>query len=107
MCVALLALTAGGAARAQQVQGSLLIAVEDGTGGRIAGAGVGLAQARSASTRSGKTDERGEVRFALLPPATYMVTVEAKWFARKEISTAVAVDGAPTLLIRLAPKSVN
>jgi hypothetical protein len=106
LSVALLALAAGGAACPQQVQGSLLVTVEDSTGGRIAGAGVELA-AGSAFTRSGKTNERGEARFAQLPPGTYVVTVGAGGFARKEVSAAVAVNGAPTLLIRLAPKSVS
>jgi hypothetical protein len=105
--VALLALAASGAARAQQVQGSLLVTVEDGTGGRIPGAGVALAQAKSPFTRSGKTDERGEARFALLPPGMYVVTVEVGGFARKTVSAAVAVNGAPTLSIRLTPSGVT
>jgi hypothetical protein len=100
ICVALLAL-ASGAARAQEVQGSLLVAVEDGTGGRVAGAEITLALAKSAFARSGKADERGEARFALLPPGTYHVAVEAGGFARKTTVIAVAVSGQPTLLIRL------
>jgi len=107
ICVALLALGASSAARGQEVQGSLLIAVEDSSGGRVAGAQVALAQEKSAFARAGTADSHGEVRFALLPPGSYEVTVEARGFARKASIVAVAAGGAPTVLMRLVPTSVK
>lgn len=93
--------------RAQNPQGALLVAVEDVSGGRIAGAAITLALEKSALTRSSSTDDRGEALFVSLRPGTYAVVVDARGFAEKTARIAVAVSGQPTLVVVLQPQVVK
>ncbi len=105
-CFALLALLPF-AALAQNPRGSLLVTVQDSSGGRIAGANVSLKQERFAITRAAKADAQGEARFESLQPGPYTVTVEASGFAGKTAAVVVTVSSQPTLVVTLKPKSVQ
>ena len=90
-------------AHAQSPQATLLVAVQDVTGGRIAGATITLALERSALTRSFTTDDRGEALFASLSPGSYAIAVSARGFADSRSRLAVAVGSQPTLVVTLRP----
>jgi hypothetical protein len=92
---------------AQNPRGSLLVTVQDSSGGRIAGANISLTQEKFAITRTGKADAQGEARFESLQPGTYTVTVDANGFAGKTTAVVVAVGSQPTLLMALKPQSVQ
>jgi Carboxypeptidase regulatory-like domain/TonB dependent receptor len=91
----------------QDFRGSLLVIAEDSGGGRIAGAVVTLAQEKSAGTRATKANIRGEARFDALQPGTYSVKIVAVGFAEKTTSVGVPVSSAPTLVVTLAPQTVQ
>src|SRR5712692_8419271 len=92
---------------AQNPRGSLLVTVQDSSGGRIAGANVSLKQEKFAITRTAKADAQGEARFESLQPGPYTVTVDASGFAGKTAAVVVAVSSQPTLAVTLKPKSVQ
>jgi hypothetical protein len=102
-----LLLSWAGMSRAQDFHGSLLVIAEDSSGGRIAGAVVTLAQEELAWTRTIKTDIRGQGRVDALLPGTYSVTVEANGFAEKTTRVVVAVSSAPTMVVMLAPQTIQ
>jgi hypothetical protein len=102
-----LLLSWAGVALGQDFRGSLLVIAEDSSGGRIAGAVVSLALEKSAGTRTTRTGARGEARIDALPPGTYSVKIEAAGFAEKTTRVAVAVSSAPTLIVTLAPQTVQ
>jgi hypothetical protein len=95
------------AALGQSVQGTLLVAVEDAAGGRIAGAGVTVTLEKLAVSRSANTDERGEVRFESLPPGTYSIAVRASGFGEKTSRVAVAVSSRATFAVILGPEALK
>ncbi len=92
---------------AQNPRGSLLVAVEDATGGRIAGAGVTVALEKSAVTRSGNTDTHGEARFDSLPPGVYKITVRATGFDAKITRVTVSVSSQATFAVILGPQTLK
>src|SRR5260370_11801927 len=92
---------------AQNPQGSLLVAVEDATGGRIAGAGVTVALEKSAVTRSGNSDTHGEARFDSLPPGTYMIAVRATGFVEKTTPVTVSASSHATFAVILGPQTLK
>src|SRR5258706_15995374 len=75
----------------QSVQGTLLVAVEDSAGGRIAGAGVTVNLGKAALSRAANTNDRGEGGFGSLPPGTYSISVRASGFEGK--TSRVGVSG--------------
>jgi len=91
----------------QSVQGTLLIAVEDSAGGRIAGAGVIVTLTKAALSRSATTNERGEVRFEALPPGTYSIAVRASGFEEKTSRVAVSVSSQATFAVILGPQTLK
>jgi len=95
------------AVRAQDLRGSLLVTAEDTTGGRIAGATVTLTQEKSEGTRTARADTRGEARFDALQPGSYRVTIEANGFEEKTARVVVTVSSQPTLILALAPQTVQ
>src|SRR6266436_9341335 len=95
------------AGRAQDLRGSLLVTAEDTTGGRIPGAIVTLTQEKSEGTRTARADTRGEARFDALQPGSYRVTIEANGFEEKTARVVVAVSSQPTLILALAPQTVQ
>jgi Carboxypeptidase regulatory-like domain/TonB dependent receptor-like, beta-barrel len=102
-----LLLSWAGVAVGQDFRGSLLVIAEDSSGGRIAGAVVTLALEKSAGTRTTRTGSRGEARFDALQPGTYRVTIEANGFEEKTARVIVAVSSQPTLILALAPQTVQ
>jgi hypothetical protein len=92
---------------AQNPRGSLLVAVEDATGGRIAGAGVSITMEKSAVSRSGNTDTHGEARFDSLPPGTYMIAVRATGFVQKTTRVTVSVSSQATFAVILGPQTLK
>jgi Carboxypeptidase regulatory-like domain len=95
------------AALGQSVQGTLLVAVEDSAGGRIAGAGVTITLEKVAVSRSANTNERGEARFESLPPGTYSIAVHASGFGEKTSRVAVAVSSQATFAVILGPEALK
>jgi hypothetical protein len=91
----------------QSVRGTLLVAVEDSAGGRIAGAGVTVALEKGGISRSANTDERGEVRFESLPPGTYSIAVRASGFEEKTSRTTVSVSSQATFAVILGPETLK
>src|SRR6202011_3033005 len=77
---------------AQNPHGTLFVAAEDSSGGRIAGAGITLTLEKSAIIRTARTDAHGEARFDALPPGTYIVTVSAAGFAEQTTRVSVTVS---------------
>jgi hypothetical protein len=101
------ALLLAAAALGQSVQGTLLVAVEDSAGGRIAGAGVTVTLEKLGVSRSANTDERGEARFESLPPGTYSIAVHASGFGEKTSRVAVAVSSQATFAVILGPEALK
>ncbi len=95
------------ALRAQNPRGTLLVAVQDSSGARIAGANVSLTQDQFAISRASKADAQGETRFEALQPGNYTVTVKASGFAEKSTAVVVAVSSQPVLVVTLNPQSVQ
>src|SRR5258707_4741593 len=91
----------------QSVQGTLLVAVEDSAGGRIAGAGVTVTLEKAALSRSANTNDRGEVRFESLPPGTYSIAVRASGFEEKSSRVAVSVSSQATFAVILGPEALK
>src|SRR5205823_1644791 len=63
---------------AQEVRGSLVIAVADSSGAAIPAAQVTLTDEESSTHFSQTSDSRGETHFLALTPATYAVEVTAR-----------------------------
>ena len=95
------------AAAGQSARGTLLVAVEDSAGGRIAGAGVTVALEKSGVSRSANTNELGEARFESLPPGTYSIAVHASGFREKTSRVAVAVSSQATFAVILGPEALK
>src|SRR6202035_245501 len=91
----------------QSVQGTLLVAVEDSAGGRIAGAGVTVTLEKLGVSRSANTDQRGEARFEALPPGTYLIAVHASGFGEKHSRVAVSVSSQVTFAVLLGPEPLK
>ncbi len=94
-------------APAQEFRGSLLVTIQDSSGGRIPGADVSLTQDKIGTTRSAKSNARGEVRFDALQPGTYAISAEATGFKGTTAAVVVAVGSQPTLGITLAPETIQ
>src|SRR5712664_882351 len=95
------------AAAGQSARGTLLVAVEDSVGGRIAGAGVTVTLEKLGVSRSANTDERGEARFESLPPGMYSIAVHASGFGEKTSRVAVAVSSQATFAVILGPQALK
>src|SRR6202140_5103040 len=91
----------------QRVQGTLLVAVEDAAGGRVAGAGVTVTLEKAAVSRSATANERGEVRFESLPPGTYSIAVRASGFEEKTSRVTVSVSSQATFAVILGPETLK
>ena len=92
---------------AQSPQATLLIAVQDVSGGRIAGASITLSLERAALLRSSTTDDRGEALFASLPPGSYILAVTARGFADNTSRLTIAVSSQPTFVVTLHPQVIK
>jgi carboxypeptidase family protein/TonB-dependent receptor-like protein len=92
---------------AQNPNGSLLVAVQDSSGARVAGASISLTQDKFAISRKGQADAQGETRFESLQPGSYTITIKATGFAEKTTDVVVAVSSQPVLVVTLNPQSVR
>jgi hypothetical protein len=95
-----------------QITASLSGTVLDASGQAINGATVTLSSSERAITRSYKTDENGLFAFALLPPATYDLTVGAtgfKQFKQQGISLAAGqtANQSVTLTVGAVTESIE
>ena len=91
----------------QDPSGSLLVAVQDSSGARVAGASVSLSQEKFAVSRTSRADAQGETRFEPLQPGSYTVTVSATGFAESSAGVVVAVSSQPVVVVTLHPQSVR
>ncbi len=90
--------------RGQAAIGGLRGWVEDGSGARVAGAGVLVDSLDSSPVRrSAHCDDRGEWRVDALAPGRYRVRVEAGGFAPAAADVSVAMDVLRELTVRLVP----
>jgi hypothetical protein len=87
-----LCLTFYAAAHAQEINGAIVGTVKDANGAAVAGATVTITDAeKKIAVRTVTTDDDGQYSAPLLPPAVYIVTVEAPNF-KKTIQTDIKVD---------------
>ena len=83
--------------------GSIVGTVTDPDGAALAKANVTVAHEGTLASRSVVTSSEGAFRFALLPPGTYSITIEATGFQRKIVKSArVITSESTTLEIKLA-----
>src|SRR5882762_2869420 len=83
----------------QELRGSLLMTVQDASGGRVAGASITLTLEKSAVSRTTNADARGEARFDALSPGQYTVIIHASGFAEKTSRVVVAVSSERSLMV--------
>lgn len=88
-CAALVLAFAGGVWGQTATTGQIVGAVRDPSGAVVAGVNVRLTS-EAGVVREVATDERGEFRFALLPPGTYTLTVDAPGFQAFVLERVVA-----------------
>ena len=87
---------------AQSATTSLRGTVSDAKGLVVAGAEVTLSNAATGFSRSTKTDGQGTYQFLELPPAAYVLTVEAAGFAKmKRENVVLQVSNPATLNLSL------
>jgi Carboxypeptidase regulatory-like domain/TonB dependent receptor-like, beta-barrel len=92
---------------AQELRGSLLVEVQDSSGGAIPAAQITLADENSATRLSQASDSRGEVHFPALSPGTYSLEVTAKGFAAQTQRVAISISARPSIRFMLAPESLR
>jgi len=91
---------------AQSATTSLHGTISDAKGLVVAGANVTLSNAATGFSRSTKTDGQGVYQFLELPPATYMLTVEAAGFAKlKRENVVLQVSSPASRYCRFSGKS--
>jgi hypothetical protein len=92
---------------AQELRGSLLVEVQDSSGGAIPAAQITLADENSAARLSQASDFRGEVHFPALSPSIYSLEVIAKGFAAQTQRVAISISAHPSIRFILAPESLR
>src|ERR1035441_2759443 len=92
---------------AQDFRGSLAGAVMDSSGGRVQSADIRLYATESSLERHGKSDSRGEFRFADLMPGAYTVTVRAAGFGEASTTVSVTVSSAREISVTLKPAAAQ
>lgn len=91
----LLAGFSGSALRSQTVNSSLGGIVKDPKGLAIPDATLTLSNPETGFTRTTKTDDQGSYQFAQVPPATYLLTVDAAGFATLKRNDLVLMVNTP------------
>jgi len=92
---------------AQEIRGSLLVQVVDGSGASVPAAQVALSDEQDAVQRRQSTDSRGEARFPALPPTVYSLQVTAAGFASQSQRVAISISAQSTVRLMLAPESLR
>lgn len=90
--IATAGLTAFGQASSSAINGT----VTDQQGNLVPGAAVTLTNTGKNFTRTQRTNETGRFNFALIPPGSYQVSVEAKNFKKAVITDVSALVDKPT-----------
>ncbi len=83
---------------AQSATSSVRGTITDPKGLLIPGANVTLSNASTGFSRSGKSDSQGVYQFLEVPPATYVLTVEAKGFATVKREYVILQVSSPATL---------
>ena len=91
---------------AQNPHGTLLGAVQDSSGARVAGASITATNAEISLAHQVKSDARGEFRLEELPPGEYRVAVNAPGFLEATSQVVVAVSSAREISVTLRPKGI-
>src|SRR2546427_1200331 len=91
----------------QELRGSLLVEVQDSSGGAVPAAQITLADENSATRLSQASDSRGEVHFPALSPSNYSLEVTAKGFAAQTQRVAISISAHPSIRFVLAPESLR
>jgi hypothetical protein len=92
---------------AQEIRGSLLVEVQDSSGGAIPSAQVNLVDENSAVKLSQATDSRGEVLFSALFPSTYALQATANGFTPQTQRVVIFINAHPSIHVVLAPESLR
>src|SRR5882724_4690122 len=92
---------------AQELRSSLLVEVQDSSGGAIPAAQITLADENSATRLSQSADSRGEVHFPALSPSTYSLQVTAKGFAAQTQRVAISISTQPSVRFVLVPELLH
>ncbi|HLJ16000.1 MAG TPA: carboxypeptidase-like regulatory domain-containing protein [Bryobacteraceae bacterium] len=87
-----------GAARAQQVSGSVVGTVVDPAGSPVPGAEVTITDVEIRTVRSTQTDVQGNFAFNAMPPGTYTLAVAAKAF-RRLVKTNIVLPASERLAL--------
>src|SRR6185312_15686970 len=84
-----------------QVTGAIQGVVTDPSGAALPNAGVTLKNVVTGAAQNGTSDSRGEIRFSLLPPSTYILTVTAKGFETASVPVTVSVGQVTTSNVKM------
>ncbi|MEO8735649.1 MAG: carboxypeptidase regulatory-like domain-containing protein [Edaphobacter sp.] len=95
------------AANAQFEAGSIVGAVTDPSGSRVANAAVEAREISTNASRSGVTSSTGEYAFIGLKPGTYVVKVTQSGFAEQSRTVRLAVSGRLEVNLTLTVGSTN
>ena len=105
-CVFLIWICACSSACAQNPRGALRGTIQDASGARVPGAKITLRNAELALTRETQSDARGEFRIEDLPPASYVVTVDANLFAQARAEVTISTSSVREINVSLQPKAL-
>jgi hypothetical protein len=105
-CVFLIWICACSSVFAQNPRGALRGTIQDSSGARVPGAKITLHNAELALTRETQSDAHGEFRVEDLPPASYVVTVDANLFARARAEVTIPTGSVREINVSLQPKTL-
>src|SRR5262245_14053126 len=92
----------------QVATGTINLTVMDSTGAVVPGASVKVSNNNTGLSRSGNTNERGELLLPFLPVGEYSITVESTGFKKKAIGrVGLQVDQTAGVNITLQPGEVR
>lgn len=95
-------------AQSQLGAGAVSGTIEDTNGGAIPGAAITITNQATALTRTATTTDAGQFNFPVLPPDTYVLTVEKQGFSRiEQRDVQVTVGRTVTLKLNLQPGEVS
>jgi hypothetical protein len=87
--------------------GDLVGVVTDPSGAVLPNATVTLKNTQTGATQAQTTNTQGVYRFALLPPATYTITVAAPGFQTSQRTASVGIGVATTANVQMALSSAS
>ncbi|HEY1482148.1 MAG TPA: carboxypeptidase-like regulatory domain-containing protein, partial [Candidatus Acidoferrum sp.] len=105
-CLFLLWICACSFGFAQNPRGALRGTIQDASGARVPGAKITLRNPELALTRETQSDARGEFRVEGLPPASYVVTVDANLFAEARAEVTIPTSSVREINVSLQTKAL-